>query len=144
MPFDPATEYRWTLTITPEEWEALSWIRSNTAPDAVVQAEPVVRGRETWSLIPTFAERRMATGTALPLLRAADLRRAKSTRAKRSTHRPIRSAAWQEAKALGIEYLYVDDTERTVYPQVSKFDSAPELFAPVFRNREAAVYALRP
>ena len=68
VPFDPATEYRWTLTITPEEWEALSWIRSNTAPDAIVQAEPVVRGRETWSLIPTFAERRMATGTALPLL----------------------------------------------------------------------------
>jgi hypothetical protein len=143
VPFDPATEYRWTLIITPEEWEALAWIRSNTPADAVVQAEPVVRGRETWSLIPTFAERRMATGTALPLL-ARPIYDERNQIVKGIYAGSDPRLAWQQARALGIEYLYVDDTERTVYPQVSKFDSAPALFAPVFRNREAAVYALRP
>lgn len=143
VPFDPATEYRWTLMITPEEWQALTWIRENTPLRAVVQAEPIVRGRETWSLIPTFAERRMASGNALPLLaRPTYEERNKRVQEIYSSADPRQ--AWKDARALGIEYLYVDDTERTVYPQVSKFDGAPELFAPVFRNREAAVYALRP
>ena len=119
------------------------WIRGNTPRTAVVQAEPIVRGRETWSLIPTFAERRMATGNALALL-------ARPTYEERN--RLIQGIysgsdahlAWQQARALGIDYLYVDDTERTAYPHVSKFDAAPDLFEPVFRNAEAVVYALRP
>lgn len=143
VPFDPAAEYRWTLMITPEEWEALSWIRANTPADAVVQAEPVVRGRETWSLIPTFAERRMASGNALPLL-ARPIYDERNRLVKGIYAGANPRLAWQQAKALGIDYLYVDDTERTVYPLVSKFDNAPDLFTPVFRNREAVVYALRP
>ena len=143
VPFDPTTEYRWTLAITPEEWQALNWIRTNTAPAAIVQAEPVVRGRETWSLIPTFAERRMASGNALALL-ARPLYDERNRQIKEIYASADPRAAWREARGLGIDYLYVDDTERTVYPQVSKFDSAPELFVPVFRNAEAAVYALRP
>jgi hypothetical protein len=143
VPFDPTTEYRWTLIITREEWEALTWIRANTARDAVVQAEPVVRGRETWSLIPTFAERRMAAGNALALL-ATPAYGERSERAKGIYASLEPQSAWNEAKALGIDYLYVDDTERAAYPQVTKFDSRPELFAPVFRNAEAVVYALRP
>jgi len=143
VPYDPATEYRWTLAITPEEWQALTWIRTNTAPTAVVQAEPVVRGRETWSLIPTFAERRMASGNALALL-ARPLYEEQNQKIKRIYASSDPHTAWQQARALGIEYLYVDAAERTAYPQVSRFDRAPELFAPVFRNREATVYALRP
>jgi hypothetical protein len=108
-----------------------------------VQAEPIVRGRETWSLIPTFAERRMASGNALPLLaRPIYDERNNQIRSVFASADP--RAAWQEARTLGIDYLYVDDTERTVYPQVSKFDAAPEFFQPVFRNGEARVYALRP
>jgi hypothetical protein len=143
VPFDPATEYRWTLVITPEEWDALTWIRLNTPATAIVQAEPIVRGRETWSLIPTFAERRMASGNALPLL-ARPIYEEQNKRVRTIYATADARAAWQEAKALGIEYLYVDDTERTVYPQVIKFDHAPEFFTRVFQNREAAVYALRP
>lgn len=143
VPYDPATEYRWTLAVTPEEWQALAWIRSNTAPTAVVQAEPVVRGRETWSLIPTFAERRMASGNALALL-ARPLYEERNQKIKEIYASSDPQTAWQQARALGIEYLYVDAAERTAYPQVSRFDSAPELFAPVFRNAEATVYALRP
>jgi hypothetical protein len=143
VPFDPTTEYRWTLVITPEEWQALTWIRTTAPPRAVVQAEPVVRGRETWSFIPTFAERRMASGNALPLLaRPTYEERNKRVQAIYASADP--RSAWNDAKALGIEYLYVDDTERMVYPEVSKFDRAPEYFTRVFHNAEASVYALRP
>jgi uncharacterized membrane protein len=142
VPFDPATEYRWTLAITPQEWQALTWIRTNTAPAAIVQAEPMVRGRETWSLIPTFAERRMASGNALALL-ARPLYDERNQKIKEIYASADPRGAWRDARDLGIDYLYVDDTERTAYPQVSKFDTAPELFAPVFRNAEATVYVLR-
>jgi len=143
VPFDPSTEYRWTLTITPEEWEALMWIRSNTPTHAIVQAEPVVRGRETWSLIPTFAERRMASGNALPLL-ARPVYDDRNRLVKGIYAGADPRLAWQQARALGIEYLYVDDTERTAYPEVIKFDMAPDFFTPVFKNSEARVYGLRP
>jgi hypothetical protein len=143
VPFDPATEYRWTLVITPEQWQALTWIRTHTPADAVVQAEPIVRGRETWSLVPSFAERRMASGNALPLLaRPTYGRRNEQVKDIYASGDPL--MAWKKARVLGIEYLYVDDTERTAYPEVIKFDRAPELFVPVFRNSEATVYALRP
>jgi uncharacterized membrane protein len=131
------------LTVTPEEWEALAWIRASTSPTAVVQAEPVVRGRETWSLIPTFAERRMATGNALPLL-ARPIYAERNERVKQIYASNDARWAWQDAVALGIDYLYVDDTERTAYAGVEKFDAAPQYFSPVFRNAKAVVYALRP
>ena len=54
--------FHWTVVVTPAEREAFAWIKANTPPGAVVQAEPTARGRETWSLIPSFAERRMAAG----------------------------------------------------------------------------------
>jgi hypothetical protein len=142
VPFDPATEYRWTLIISPEEWEALAWIRSNTPLNAVVQAEPVVRGRETWSLVPTFAERRMATGNALPLF-TRPIYAERNERVKQIYASGDARSAWQDAKALGIDYLYVDNTERTAYQEVHKFDVSPDYFSPVFRNVEASVYALR-
>ncbi|MCX6553274.1 MAG: hypothetical protein NTY02_20095, partial [Acidobacteria bacterium] len=49
--------FRWTQTITPEEADAFRWIRRATEPDATVQMEPIVRDRDTWTMIPTFAER---------------------------------------------------------------------------------------
>lgn len=143
VPFDPAAEYRWTLVITPEEWQALMWVRAHTPADAVVQAEPIVRGRETWSLIPSFAERRMASGNAIALL-ARPIYEERNQQVKGIYASVDPRAAWAAAKSLGIDYLYVDDTERTAYPQATKFDRSPELFPPVFRNSEATVYALRP
>ena len=59
--------FHWTVVVTPAEQQALAWIRTHTPADAVVQAEPIVRGRETWSLIPSLAERRMAAGNGIPL-----------------------------------------------------------------------------
>ena len=138
-----ARAFRWTITVTPDEQEALHWIRTNTAPDAVVQAEPTIRGRETWSFIPTFAERRSATAYALPLL-PAPVYDELNARVRTIYASEDARLAWQEAKDLGIDYLYVDATERAAYPAVRKFDAHPELFSPVFRNAEASVYALRP
>jgi hypothetical protein len=60
--------FHWTVIVTPAEREAFAWIKANTPAGAVVQAEPTVRGRETWSLIPSFAERRMAAGLPISLL----------------------------------------------------------------------------
>ena len=139
----PGAEFHWTLKVTPLEQEALNWIRTNTSPHAVVQAEPVIRARDTWSFTATFAERRMATGIPLALLPVpAYAERNARVQALYASDDP--RFAWREARDLGIDYLYADATERAAYPGVSKFDANPDLFAPAFKNAEAAVYAVRP
>ena len=133
--------FHWTVALTPAEQEALEWIRTNTRPRAVVQAEPMVRGRETWSLIPTFAERRMAAGNALPLLGApGDAEQC--DRVRQIYASADAATARRLAKSMGIEYLYVDATERRAYPDVSKFDAYPQWFERVFANTEVSVYAV--
>lgn len=134
--------FLWTVRLTPDEQEALTWIRTHTPRDAVVQAEPIVRGRETWSLIPSFAERRMAAGLPISLMHVPDYdRRSAEVRRIYSIDDPAEAA--QLAGALGINYLYVDRVERAAYPQVSKFDARPEYFRPVFKNAEATVYLVK-
>ncbi|MBI4476617.1 MAG: YvcK family protein [Acidobacteria bacterium] len=134
--------FHWTVLLTPPAQEALAWIRTNTPADAVVQAEPVIRGRETWSLIPSFAQRRMAAGLPISLMRTPEYEE-KSRQAREIYASGDAHAAWRSAKALGIHYLYADTTERRAYEGVSKFDNHPELFSPVFRNAEVRIYAVR-
>ena len=140
--FSPRAEYHWTVYVTAPEQEALDWIKANTPADAVVQAEPMVRGRETWSLIPTFAERRMATGNPVPLLALPEYTK-RNERVKRVYETADAESAWRESRALGIDDLYVDATERGAYPQVVKFDTNPQYFTAVFRNSEAVVYEIK-
>ena len=128
-----SNDFHWTVVVTPAEQEALDWIRLHTPEDAVVQMEPTVRGRESWTLIPTFAERRMATGIALPLLPVpayAEL----NPRVRRIYETADADWAHETARNIGIDYLYVDRIERAAYPNVAKFDAHPEFFDPVFRN----------
>jgi hypothetical protein len=134
--------FHWTVTITPAEQEALTWIRTHTPPEAVVQAEPIVRGRETWSLIPSFAARRMAAGNGIPLI-VREGYAEKSERVREMYATSDARMAWNIAKTLGIDYLYADRTERAAYPAVDKFDRHPEYFVPVFKNGEAAVYEVK-
>ena len=48
--------------------------------------------------------------------------------------------AWTIARALRIDYIYVDDVERSAYPAgVRKFENTA-LFAQVFRNAEVSIY----
>ena len=58
----------WTVIISRDQQEGLRWLRQATPARAIVQVEPLVRDRSTWSLIPSFAERRMAAGRPISLL----------------------------------------------------------------------------
>lgn len=53
------------------------------------------------------------------------------------------ASAWQLARALGIDFLYVDRTERRAYPDSAKFLNHPEYFTPAFINREVVVVAVK-
>jgi uncharacterized membrane protein len=132
---------RWTIRLTPEEQEGLAWIRANTPQTAVVQADPQSRGRDTWSLIPSFAERRMAAGQPISLMHVPeyDIR---SDEVQKIYAYADAERAWRSAMSLGIDYLWVDATERAAYPNVAKFADHPEWFSPVFRNREVTIYRI--
>ncbi|MGH9371458.1 MAG: hypothetical protein ACRD15_08005, partial [Vicinamibacterales bacterium] len=133
--------FHWTVTITAAEQEALAWIRQQTPVDAIVQADPIVRGRETWSLIPTWGERRMAGGQPISLMHVP---------AYDTTSTQIRQIyatgdvleAWRIARQLHIDFLYVGAAERHAYPQAAKFERRPDLFAPAFDNAEVTIYAV--
>jgi len=133
--------FPWTIVVSADQQAAFRWIREQTAPDAVVQMDPVERGRATWSLIPSFAQRRMAGGNALPLLRIP----AYEERSQQ-VHAMYGSSSTEQASAiahsLGIDYVYVDDVERHAH-DASVFDSDPGRFAPVFRAGSAAVYRVQ-
>jgi hypothetical protein len=135
--------FRWTIDITPAQQAAFVWIRRGTPPNAVVQMEITSRGRETWSLIPSFAERRMAAGQPIALLMDEE-NRGRVARVTQLYRTSDAREAWTIANDLGIDYVYVDRVERQHFAEgVSKFERAPHLFVPAFRNEEAAVYAVR-
>jgi hypothetical protein len=139
---DMGPGFHWTTTLSPAMLDGLAWIRAHTPATAVVQAEPVVRGRDSWSLIPSFAGRRMAAGLPISLLhvpaydtRSATVRRIFSSDDAREAHRLARS--------LGIAYLYVDNTDRRAYPATIKFDRETNYFTPVFSKDDVGIYAVR-
>jgi len=137
----------WTMTITRDQQEGLAWLRRQTAPTAIVQMEPAVRDRSTWSLIPSFAERRMAAGQPISLLGGTSMfseyaERVGRVKAMYETSDVQR--AWDTARSLRIDYLWVDQVERKAYPAgVAKFDTAPQLFAPAFNNAEVSIYRVQ-
>jgi hypothetical protein len=132
--------FRWTLWVTPDQQRAFAWIRAYTPADAVVQMEPMVRGREHWTLIPSFAGRRMAAGlpiSLLPLPEYAEL----SERVKTVFATVDGREASATARRLRIDYLYVDGTDAQAYPEgVRKFDDHPTLFTRVFASGDVRVY----
>jgi hypothetical protein len=132
--------FHWTVAISPDEQAALEWIRTRTPAGAIVQADAIARGRETWSLIPSFGERRMAAGLPISLLNTPEYRdRSAQVRQMYATADPM--AAWQLARRLGIDYVYADRVERATHPNgIAKFDSAPSLFRQVFKSGDAEVW----
>ena len=137
----------WTVTITPEESQGLEWLRRVTPASAVVQMDPLARERSTWSLIPSFAHRRMAAGRPISLLGGTENGSEygeRSMRVKRMYETSSAPEAWDIARALRIEYIWVDRVERAAYPAgVTKFDTAPDLFLPLFQNAEVRIYRVR-
>jgi hypothetical protein len=135
--------FPWTVTLSPAEQEALAWVRRATPRSAVVQAEPIVRGRTQWSLIPSFAERRMAAGLPISLLPTPEYG-LRSTRVRAIFTVDRIDDAHAIARDLRIDYLWVDQTDRAAYPAgVARLASDPTLFTPVFRNAEVTVYGVK-
>jgi hypothetical protein len=137
----------WTMIISRDQQEGLRWLRRATPSSAIVQMEPLVRDRSTWSLIPSFAQRRMAAGRPISLLDGTDntseyAQKSARVRAMYDTASPQDASAI--ARSLRIDYLWIDNVERTAYPAgVAKFDTAPELFERVFKNAEVSIYRVR-
>jgi hypothetical protein len=135
--------FPWTITLSPSQQGGLAWIRRATRPDAIVQAEPIVRGRAQWSLIPSFAQRRMAAGLPISLLATPEYTE-RSRLARAILTSGSAAEAHQTARRLGIDYLWIDADDRRVYaPGIAVLDSAPGLFAPVFRQDDVTVYEVR-
>jgi uncharacterized membrane protein len=52
--------------------------------------------------------------------------------------------AWELARGLRIDFLYLDRMDRAVFPATAldKFASSPAYFAPAYSTGETAVYAV--
>jgi hypothetical protein len=139
----PGPGFRWTLWTTPDQEDAFSWIRQNTTDDAIVQMEPIVRGREHWTLIPSFAGRRMAAGLPISLLPLPEYTE-RSEVVRRIFETGDAGDASALARRLRLDYLYVDQDDVAAYPSGTlKFDEHPTLFEPVFTNPSVRVYRVR-
>jgi hypothetical protein len=136
--------FRWTVLVSPDERRALDWIQRTLPARAIVQMDPTARGRETWTNIPTFAARRMAAGLPISLLRKP-LYTERSDRTHTIYATSDADEAGRLARELGIDYLYVDSTERRAYgASLEKFDSHPELFERVYQGGEVSIYRVLP
>jgi len=140
---DRGAGFRWTVILTPGQQEALRWVRRATPALAIVQAEPIVRERDQWSLIPSFAERRMSAGLPISLLPTPEYM-ARAARVREIFRSRSIDDAHALARELKIDYLWVDGTDRAAYPEgVSLLAADPTRFTPVFQNDEVTVYGVR-
>jgi hypothetical protein len=135
--------FHWTQPVTAAQQRAFEWVQLSVPEDAVVQMEPVVRGLEAWSLIPSFAQRRMSAGLPISLLPTPDYTTG-SQRVQQLYRTPDPEEAWRIAREMGIDYLYVDDVDRAAYPEgVAKFADGQEYFEVAFNNRLVAIYRVK-
>lgn len=139
----PGPGFRWTLWTTPDQEQAFTWIRANTPEDAIVQMEPTVRGREHWTLIPSFAGRRMAAGLPISLLPVPEYQE-RSNQVRTLFATTNTNEAVSIGHRLRIDYLYVDGEDVRAYPEgTRKFDEHPESFERVFAAGDVRLYRLR-
>ena len=139
---NPGPGFRWTLWTTRAQREAFTWLRANTKDEDIVQMEPIVRGREHWTLIPSFAGRRMAAGEPISLLPIPEYRqRSEQVRALFATGSA--DEARTIAHRLRIDDLYVDGEDVRAYPEgTSKLDRS-DAFERVFANDEVRIYRVK-
>lgn len=135
--------FRWTLWTTRAQAEAFAWLRANTSDEDVVQMEPIVRAREHWTLIPSFAGRRMAAGLPISLLPMPAYQE-RSNQVRTIFASPSADEARSIAHRLRIDYLYVDQSDLAAYPDgTGKFEEHPAVFERVFVNEEVRIYRVR-
>jgi hypothetical protein len=133
--------FPWTIVVTPQQQQAYTWIRQNTPFNAVVQMDARSRERSTWSNIPSFAERRMAGGLPISLLNVPEYAE-RSDRIKAMYATKNAEEAANIARSLRIDYVYVDEVERSAYKDGICFDASPA-FEKVFEASPVAVYRVR-
>jgi len=133
--------FYWTIRISREQQAGFRWIRRATLPDAVVQADPIVRGRNNWSLIPSFAGRRMAAGQPISLLPTPEYQE-RGTAVHALLTEMALPEAHRQALALGINFLWVDSDDS---PAVGdRLRARPDLFGLVFHRGPVMVFDVRP
>ena len=136
--------FRWTITLTPGEQEAYRWIRTQTPRDAIVQMDPIAHGRETWSQLPTFAERRMAAARPISLMDIPEY--AERSRKAHNIYADRRAdIAARLAHELGIDYIFIGPAEQQRNPAeaLAKFGTRDDLFQLVFDNGTNRIYEIR-
>ncbi|TAK16982.1 MAG: hypothetical protein EPO35_04275 [Acidobacteria bacterium] len=135
-------DFPFTIVISRDQQAVFAWIRTHTPKDAIVQMDPVPRGRWTWSLVPSWAERRMAAGLPISMMhtRAYDTQ---SQLADSMFAQTDAAAAWAIAKQLGVDYVYEDDVERKAGKGEEVFDKDPAKFEEVFRSGDVGVYRVK-
>ena len=137
----PGPGFRWTIPVTAPQQAAFSWIRRNVPEDAVVQMEPVVRGRDHWSLVPSFAQRRMSAGLPISLLPVPAYAEG-SAEVQRLYATVDASEAHRLALSRRIQYLYIDEDDRAAYPAgVAKFTNP--YFETVYDRRGITIVRVR-
>jgi len=136
--------FRWTIALTPDEQAAFQWIRTETPRTSIVQMDPVAHGRETWSELPTFAERRMAAARPISLMNIPDYAE-RSRQAHRMYAERNPETAAQIARDLGVDYIFIGPAEQRENSEASlaKFSGRPDLFQQVFANEATRIYAVR-
>ena len=85
----------------------------------------------------------MAAGLPISLIDDPEYHR-RSELAKTLYATPDATEAWELARRLGIDFVYVDRTERQHFGAgLVKFDASPQFFTAAYRNDEVVVYAVR-
>lgn len=135
-------DFPFTIVLSPRQLAAFEWIRKNTPQNALVQMDPVQRGRSTWSLVPSWAERRMAAGLPISLMHTPEYDR-QSQLAHSMYSQSDPEAAWKIAKQLGVDYIYEDDVERRNDSGTESFGKSPSRFERVFQQGDVEIYRVR-
>jgi len=135
--------FLWTITMTPAQQSGFDWLRQSTAPGAIVQVDPVVRGRQNWCVIPAFAGRRMSGGLPISLLDNPEYK-SRSNEVRRLLLEMPPEEAHAAARRLAINYLWLDqDDGPSGRDAVLRLTGRPDLFSVVFRRAEVAILQVR-
>jgi len=133
--------FPWTLIITPNEREALEWVRTSTPPRAIVELESYARGSTHWAYMQAFAERRSIGIGMTSMIPERPYRQAADQVLGYIYRSESADQAYLTAKNLGIAYVAFGRLERRLYgPAASRIAARPELFTQVFRNDEMTIF----
>jgi hypothetical protein len=136
-----APGFRWTMILSPDEVDALRWIRKATPVHSVVQVEPFLRDSETWAFIPAFAERRMSAGLPISMIPLGKYEKA-SERIRLLYQQTSAELAYEMATHLGIDYLVIAPAEAAAYPHLAEtLDGSPFRWRLAYSNPTVRIYA---